>query len=68
MVIGMLAGAAIIVNKIGELVHAVLDVRDGIRDRLQRGERSRTNQIDPEAQPWPKVEPIDCAPEMVKEP
>jgi hypothetical protein len=67
-VIGVIAGAAIIVNKLGELAHAVLDVRDSLRDRLSRRERDRIGQHDQEGAPWPSIEPVDREPEMVEEP
>ncbi|MER7667975.1 hypothetical protein ABTY61_05855 [Kitasatospora sp. NPDC096128] len=66
-VIGVIAGAAIIVNKLGELAHAVLDVRDSLRDRLSRRERDRIGRHDPGARSQPEVELIDHAPDMVKE-
>ncbi|WP_369185165.1 hypothetical protein [Streptomyces sp. Y1] len=67
-VIGVIAGAAIIVNKLGELAHAVLDVRDSLRDRLSRRERDRIGQKDQEDAPWSSVEPVDREPELAKEP
>ncbi|GAA2790047.1 hypothetical protein RMN57_22975 [Kitasatospora sp. CM 4170] len=67
-VIGVLAGAAIVVNKIGELAHAVLDVRDGIRDRLHRGERNQVGRPDSEVVHRPEAESADRAAVMIKEP